>query len=531
MSASKGQISFAVATLICAGAGLLSVALGPDDNWDLLYYHLYAPWAYLHGRYLYDIGPAQSQGFFNPVADFLFYGLTSSVLNETPRLVAFVMGAVHGINAVLVLAIAVHVLRPPAAWERRTLRAAALLMGVSGAAFVSLLGTTTNDLVNSIFVLASLLALLKLAAPAGERNAWRGFAGAGLCVGIALGLKYTAAIFAPGFGLLVVIAARRRKSPGGLAAFAAAAGLAFLAVAGHHVLTLWRDFANPVFPFLNDIFRSPYFEPLSLRDVRFVPQDFRQLIAYPFYWTKTNIYLVSEMPFRDWRAAIAYVAIAAALLALGAARVFKFRREGMRAHTRGLGLVCLFVAISYVGWALGFSIYRYAVVLEMLTGVVTMGALLWLFADSGLRAAAGLAVLTIAAATTVHLDWGRGEFGDRYVDVRVPPLPPNSVVLIATWQPAAYFIPFAEPTARFVGIENNYLELSQNNRLATEVKRVMRAPGPAKFVLSHGVFDAGKINGLLARFGLKLDARPCKPIASNLATADDEALSLCPIAD
>lgn len=543
MSPSKGQRSFAVemlhqwpfglcVLLICAGAGLLSVALGPDDNWDLLYYHLYAPWAYLHDRYLYDIGPAQEQGFFNPLADFLFYGLISSSLNETPRIVAFVMGAVHGINAVLVLAIAVHVLRPLALWERRTLRAAAFLMGASGAGFVSLLGTTTNDLVNSIFVLGSLLVLLRLAEPARERGAWRGFAWAGLWAGIGLGLKYTAAIYLPGLGLIAVIAALRRQSPGGLAAFAAATILAFLAVAGHPLLTLWQDFGSPVFPFFNDVFRSPFYEPRSIRDARFLPRDFWQLIAYPFYWAKTNIYLVSETPFRDWRGAIAYVAIATALLALGATRVFKeLRRDGIFAHTRGLGLVFLFVVVSYVCWALGFGIYRYAGVLEMLTGIVTMGALLWLLEDFRLRVAAAIAVLTIAAATTVHLDWGRGEYGSRYVDVHVPPLPPNSVVLVATKEPVAYFIPFAEPTARFVGIENNYLELSQNNKLATEVKRVMRAPGPPKFVLSIGKLDADKLNGLLAHFGLKLSARPCEPIESNLATAKDEALSLCPIAD
>src|SRR5438874_9025850 len=119
--ASKGQSSFAAGALLAAwsfripallicGAGFLSVILGPDNNWDLRYYHLYAPWAYLHGRYLYDIGPAQSQGFFNPIADFLFYGLISSPLNDWPRLIAFVMGAVHGLNAVLVFAIALHVL-------------------------------------------------------------------------------------------------------------------------------------------------------------------------------------------------------------------------------------------------------------------------------------------------------------------------------------------------------------------------------------------------------------------------------------
>src|SRR6516165_11372899 len=113
----------ALLVLACAGAGLVSVILGPDNYWDLRYYHLYDPWAYLHGRYLYDIGPAQEQGFLNPTADFLFYGLISSPLNEMPRLVAFIMGAVHGINAAITLAIACLVLRPPQPRERHVLQA------------------------------------------------------------------------------------------------------------------------------------------------------------------------------------------------------------------------------------------------------------------------------------------------------------------------------------------------------------------------------------------------------------------------
>src|SRR3984957_19385790 len=109
--------------LVCVGAGLLSVMLGPDNYWDLRYYHLYAPWAYLHDRYLYDVGPAQEQGFLNPTADLLLYGLISSPLNETPRIVAFIMGAMHGINAAVLFAISCHVVRPFQALERRTLSA------------------------------------------------------------------------------------------------------------------------------------------------------------------------------------------------------------------------------------------------------------------------------------------------------------------------------------------------------------------------------------------------------------------------
>jgi len=528
VDAERGSTSarraMAAALVICA-AGAAAVALGPDDNWDLLYYHLYAPYAYLHDRYLHDIGPAQSQGFFNPMADLLFYGLTSSPLNDLPRVVAFAMGKVHGLNAVLILAIARECLRPPRSAGRWLLWMLALLIGVTGAGFVSLLGTTTNDLINSIFVLGALLAVLRVARPDGTHDIRRGFAVAGLLIGMGVGLKYTAAVFAPGLGLAALVAAARRRTVAGPAAFAVAAALGCLVVAGHHLLTMWRDFGNPLFPFLNDVFRSPWSDPQSLRDMRFVPRDLWQAIAYPFYWTTTNDYLVMEQPFRDWRGAVAGLAVVATL---GTRIAGIGKRAQEVAETPGLGLVMVFVVVSFVVWEFAFGIYRYGVALEMLSGVVIVGAVLRLVARPRLRLALAGMLAVIFAATTVHPDWGRGEWGDRYVEVRVPALPADSIVLIATADPAAYFIPFAEPTARFLGIENNFLTLSQTNRMALEVGRLMRTAGPAKFILSVGPFDADKLGRVLGRLGLRLGAGPCLKIESNLATDVGEQLSLCP---
>jgi hypothetical protein len=92
---------------------------------------------------------------------------------------------------------------------------------------------------------------------------------------------------------------------------------------------------------------------------------------------------------------------------------------------------------------------------------------------------------------------------------------------------AASFIPFAEPTAQYVGIENNYLKIAQNNGLADAVRRLMQTPGHAKFVLSVGESDADRLSSLLSQFDLKLDDSPCAPIWSNLQV---HPLGLCRIA-
>jgi hypothetical protein len=512
------------AAAICGGSGLLSVALGPDNYWDLRFYHLYAPWAYLHDRYLYDVAPAEYQSFLNPMADFLFYGMTSSMLNEMPRTIAFIMGAVHGLNAVLVAAISWHVLRPREQCVRTALCAAATLIGITGAGVLPLIGTTSNDLINSIFVLGALLGVLQIAASSDESTARR-FGWSGLSAGVGVGLKYTAAIYFPGLAIVALLAAVRRRTPAGLVIFGACAALGFLAVAGHHLLTLWRDFGNPMFPMMNDIFQSPYFEPESGTEDEFQARDIWQAIAYPFYWVKTNSYLVSEVSLRDWRGAIAYLAIIAALAARVAAVVVDKRRAVEDGETRGLGLVIVFVAISYFPWALVFGNYRYAVTLEMLTGVIIIGVVIRIARGRVLRIAGAAALLVVAAATTVYPNWGRGRFSERYIDVRVPSLPANSLVLIATGQPVAYFIPFAEPTAQYLGIENDFLELAQENRLVTKVKSLMRTPNRAKFIVSVGEFDSRKLDHVLSQFGLALGRSPCRPIWSNL---ENPAMSICP---
>jgi hypothetical protein len=510
--------------LVCIGAGLLSVWLGPDNYWDLRYYHLYNPWAYLHRRYLYDLGPAQEQGFLNPTPDFLLYGLISSPLNDFPRLVAFIMGAVHGINAALLFAIVCRVIRPTEAVDRFVLRAVAFLFGISGSGFVSLLGTSTNDLTSSLFVLGSLLSLLKVNEDAGGRTIWKGFAAAGLWAGLGLGLKLTVAFVVPGLGVVLLLVAWRKRTLVGLIAFGLAAALGVLIFAGHHMLVLWSDFGNPFFPYMNQIFRSPYFEPTEIWDPRFIPDSFAKLMTFPFYWTRLNDYVVSEPKFRDWRAAIAYLAIVVGTLWLVAAWLRARRLPAVLAQTPGIGLVLAFVVVAYFSWALEFGYYRYAVPLEALTGIVTVGVLIWLCEARWLRLGAAVAVLALAGVTTVYLNWGRRPYTDKYVEVQVPPLPPGSIVLIATWDPAAYFIPYAEPTARYLGIENNYLQISQTNKLAEEVKQLMRTPGPPKYVVSVGKFDPGKLNTLLANFGLRLTAAPCAPVHSNL---EDQAVSLC----
>src|SRR5262249_18570961 len=149
--------------------------------------------------------------------------------------------------------------------------------------------------------------------------------------------------------------------------------------AGHHLFTLWQAFASPVFPWLNQIFRSPWYEFKSLRDDRFVPHGWWEALGFPFTWTTTNTYVVSEPAMREWRGAIAYAALVIAAVALLVRWLHRRKTGTYAAPTSDLALVIAFTAVSYVSWQFVFSIYRYGVALEMLAGVIVVGALVWIF--------------------------------------------------------------------------------------------------------------------------------------------------------
>jgi len=102
-------------------------------------------------------------------------------------------------------------------------------------------------------------------------------------------------------------------------------------------------------------------------------------------------------------------------------------------------------------------------------------------------------------------------------------------VLIATADPAACFIPFAEPTARFLGIENNFLTLTQTNPDGVGGQAPDAGAGTGEIHPQHR--GRGRRHARPRHLGLKRGAGPCLAIESNLAQDDGEQLSRRPVAD
>lgn len=485
--------------------------------WDLKNYHLYNPYAAWHDRYDVDVAPGQLQSYLNPILDFPFY-FAVRLFNDRPRLIAFLMGVPQGVNLWAVVLLTWHVLRSfgtmPASL-RLGLTLVALLIGATGAGSLPLIGSTTGDIPVAAPILLGLFALVRSvdavspARPLAGRGLWI----AGGLTGLAVGAKLPMAVYGVGLLAATVVALPRGVRLGGTARVAAGALGGALMTGGYHHLRMALLFGNPLFPLMNALFHSPYWEDQSIRDTRFLPRSALEALIYPFEWAVATgpSGIVSELGFRDIRAAmvLTLAAILAATWVLG--RLLGTRSAPVEPGIRAL---VTFVAVSYGLWLDGFSIYRYLIPLEILSGTLIVIGLVGLVRQRALPALS-IAATTACLVTTAPLDWGHTPFRDHYVEVSAPPLPHDALVLIVGTDPVSYLLPFMDPGAVWISLQNNFLRADENGLLVRRERDLVANHQGPLMVLDAGVTPAS-LAATLSAFGLTTDLGTCVDLSSNL---------------
>ena len=75
---------------------------------------------------------------------------------------------------------------------------------------------------------------------------------------------------------------------------------------GYWTIHLEHLTGNPLFPYFNEVFKSPLALPAPYRDMRFLPTHFWIAAAFPILWS-LNWAVADDIPFRDIRVMLAYV--------------------------------------------------------------------------------------------------------------------------------------------------------------------------------------------------------------------------------
>lgn len=508
--------------------GLLALFLGQDANWDLRNYHFYNPFAFLHHRLDFDMVPAQVANFYNPLLDIPFYG---AVMTFPPMLTGFLLGAVQGLNFPILVGIARCVMgeerrRPD--WHHLS----AALIGMLGAGTLAELGTTFGDNLISIFLLASLWILLDNYQRLLEDRTLKVFlivACAGLLSGMAPGLKQPSAIFVVGwcaaFLLLPVPFSRRIL----LAFFFGIGVLMGIAVTGGFwMYELWSHYGNPLFPYFNDVFRSPMGDAAHYRDTHFLPPSLWEAVFLPFLIV-LNPFRVGEIAFRDLRL-ILFIAALILTIAFSLRKATVKTEQPLTRH-KGFFLISAMV-VSYLVWLKMFAIYRYLLPLEMLAPLA-----IWILVERfplrvSRRKLALLACLVLWLVTLKPGNWGRVPWGADYFGVKAPSLadPAHSMVLMTGVEPYSYMIPFFPQSVRFVRIESYFTGPSEiPNGFDRCMQQLVASHTGPLYVMYRSARDERENNATLKYFNLQVDRNTCQQMTPRIENPSEKPFYFCAV--
>jgi hypothetical protein len=505
------------------GFGALALLLGQSVAWDLRNYHWYNAWAYLTGRYDsgIDFLPSQLQFFFNPWMDVPFYLLATQL---PLKLAVFILGAVQGLNFVLLFMLSYAVLKIKDTGRKSVTCLSLASLGMLGGMGISEIGAQFYDNVTSIGVLLSALMIVRhldtlLTRP--WRETLKFAVLAGLPVGIATGLKLTVAPFCVGLCLALWIAGKLDEK-GFTAAFFFGLGVMVggLLAYGHWGWYLWTHYDSPLFPFFNRIFNSPYVPPGYIEDF-VVPNKLLLQLLYPFLFSR-NPLLVNEIWWQDWRIATLY----ALMIAAGIFRLAMPKRVAWGAASEPASTVFLLsaAAVSYCVWISVEAVYRYLLPLEMLAPLL-IALTIGLFPLKRREILTALVLLALVI-TMRPGDWGRRHaWSDEIASVQLPTLKEagNTMILMASDDAYAYMLPEFPKEISFVRLQSRAFRPEQGwgiNKLIQ--KRIDAHTG--KLLLLAPAGKPKMSEAALRYFGLKSLPKTCRDVSDLIAETDKDDL-------
>jgi hypothetical protein len=513
----------------CAALALLaSSLLGKDMNWDTLDYHFYAGFSALHDRFGMDYFPAGSQSYFNPYIYVPFYLLASSRLSAIVD--ASILAILHSGILWLTYELALQVAPAPDGRSRTAVAICSALFAFANPILLNLFGSSYADVTTAELVLGGwLLLVLAVRAPSAK---W--IVSAGLLLGAASALKLTNSVHALSAGvLLFFLPVRWPCRIRHMAAFGAALGVSFVLVCLPWSIRLEQHFANPLFPLLNGIFRSPQFPTAKMLDFRFIPDSFAGAVWRPFAIAKPLFMVDDEQQSPDIRYAFLLVAAILLLLYWGW-RTLRNKSSGpasepdpnIRAGHRALLALGVGFGVDWILWLTASGNGRYFIAMACIAGVLAIALLFRLFATPKARVyllsalfVAQCAQLCMGTTYRSHIPWD----GHPWFEVRLPANLPRTPALYLSYgvQTNAFIVPFLPPGSGFVNLAGDY-PLAAGGANGAKVAALVHAYWPRVRVLARDNRAQDKrlptISGMAAAtdallpFGLSPAANDCSTI-------------------
>ncbi len=332
-------------------------------DWDWFNYQHYNAWAFLNDRINTDFLAANYHSYINPYLNLVqYFGLLK--LNSHPRIFIFLSVIDGAFLLFLTYKISDILLNFSKKWKYVFIFLSILYAALSPIMF-EIMDFSRYDGYIAVLELLSFYILLKnLFADASKKRIFA-IVLSGAFTGLAICLKLTGIVYFISIFLSTLFLHNRIEKPiKTLFIFTLSAFISFVLFDGYWLLLMYKHFHNPFFPYFNDVFKSEYYDKISIYDKDYVhlrPRSVVQFIFYPFLKNSNILCIGGDDRFLDYRYAISIVSI------FIFAVFFKFKKA---VSDKSFVFACLFVIISYYINVIIFANYRYIISVSVLFGII-----------------------------------------------------------------------------------------------------------------------------------------------------------------
>ena len=459
---------------------IIAVNLPPDGTPDFKIYHFYNGYSQHFDRTKLDIFPAHLQTAFYPGLDAIYYSIFEA-LNSTPRLLNVVLSLPYGAASTAIFLFVRLFLQFQFPW-RNVVAALTAIGALTGAAVLPTIATTMSEVPPTLPFLIGLVFWSKLEAD--EQTTIGKTIAIGALGGLTVGLKLTTAPLFVGLFLAMLFAGNAK---GGLRlgralAFGMAGMIVFFAVDFFWLWKNWTLYGNPIFPLMNQYFRSDLVDHSPSTDLRFMPKTVLMELIYPAFWAFDLSHDAIELNMRDARILVGCLC-SLIIIWVNVRDRWRVKDHRLDAPNLRIGFaIAVMYLVAYILWEEIWSIYRYLAVLEMLS--IPMLLLAFLFVGGSdfrlvWRLAAFVLVTTAIMTTTAYPWWSRAQPGPEARTVNLPAIEGDAMVVFLDGYAYSYLVPSMPKSVRAIAANSNLVRPDSKGLLEQRIEQeISMHPGP-----------------------------------------------------
>lgn len=341
---------------------VFALILGQDVSIDRNAYHIYNGWALINSRTDIDVTAADGlHGYFSPVLDAIQY-LGFHYL--CPVIYVSMLGMISGIGAFICYKINKMILP-----NNLLIILCATLISTTGVASLVQMAIITNENIIALILIFGFYQILKYYQNPKSKH----LIFSGIALGLAFGFKMTAVTSICAIIVGCFLQARNHKTKFLILLFTFI--LTFILVDGFWLLKMYRMFGNPIYPNFGHLINPKTAINFS-RDDRFIPKDLKHFLLMPFYIGKFSIGLNAEPGMSDWRLFFSFISILGIILTWRKQYNTKLPQQlpvsQIALHQTYIRFTVATFLIAFYVWMLLFSIQRYTIFLEYLSGTIVI---------------------------------------------------------------------------------------------------------------------------------------------------------------